>query len=130
MKDASPRAPRSRPTACARIVLPAPVSPVIAFRPGAKPSSAARMRTRFSIRSLRSKGVVVAAEEGRLRQARQEAAALVEPDGDLPTGWKLAEHVPVDEHSHGDVGRAVGDREVEATRDDERTRAERMGRDE
>ena len=30
---ASPRAPSSSPIACARIVLPAPVSPVIAFSP-------------------------------------------------------------------------------------------------
>src|SRR5262249_52091255 len=40
----------------ARIVLPAPVSPVIALRPGAKSSSASRMSTRFSMRSRLSTG--------------------------------------------------------------------------
>ena len=52
--DASARAPSSSPIAWAKIVLPAPVSPVTAFSPGANDSSASRMRTRFSIRSLRS----------------------------------------------------------------------------
>ena len=33
-KPSPPFAPRSRPSACARIVFPAPVSPVIAFSPG------------------------------------------------------------------------------------------------
>jgi hypothetical protein len=37
-----------------RIVVPAPVYPVFAFRPGAKRRSASRMRTRFSIRRARS----------------------------------------------------------------------------
>ena len=37
-----------------KIVLPAPVSPVSATSPGASSRSASRMRTRFSIRSLRS----------------------------------------------------------------------------
>ncbi len=35
-EDASARAPRSSPIACAKIVFPAPVSPVTAFRPGAE----------------------------------------------------------------------------------------------
>ena len=55
----SPFVPSRRPTACARIVLPAPVSPVIAFSPGASSSSASRMSTRFSMRSRRSIGVIV-----------------------------------------------------------------------
>ena len=53
-RTASARAPSSSPIACAKIVLPAPVSPVTAFRPGANASSASRMRTRFSIRRRRS----------------------------------------------------------------------------
>ena len=51
---ASPFAPSSRPTAFVRIVFPAPVSPVIAFRPGASSSSASRMRTRFEMRRVRN----------------------------------------------------------------------------
>ena len=52
--EASPLAPSRSPIACARIVFPAPVSPVIAFSPGPSSSSASRMSTRFSIRSRRS----------------------------------------------------------------------------
>ena len=52
--ESSPFVPSSRPTAWARIVFPAPVSPVIAFRPGESSSSASRISTRFSIRRRRS----------------------------------------------------------------------------
>ena len=51
---ASPGAPSRSPTACARIVLPAPVSPVTALSPGAKARSASRMRTKLSMRRRRS----------------------------------------------------------------------------
>ncbi len=63
--DASARAPSRSPIACAKIVFPAPVSPVTAFRPDANDSSALRIRTRFSIRRLRSM---------RSDSSRQEAA--------------------------------------------------------
>ena len=52
--ETSPRAPSSSPTALERMVLPAPVSPVIAFRPASSSSSASRIRTRFSMRRRRS----------------------------------------------------------------------------
>ena len=61
-------APSRRPIACARIVFPAPVSPVIAVRPAAGVSSPSRTRTRFSMRRLRSKGPAVAGEEGHFGQ--------------------------------------------------------------
>ena len=48
--ESSPFVPSRSPTAWARIVFPAPVSPVIAFRPGASSRSASRMSTRFSMR--------------------------------------------------------------------------------
>ena len=43
--------PNSRSSAWASTVLPAPVSPVMTFRPGARRSSARSMRSRFSTRS-------------------------------------------------------------------------------
>ena len=85
-KPASPFAPSRRPIAWARIVFPAPVSPVIAFSPGPGSRSASRISTRFSIRSLRSKGLPVAAEEGRLGQVREEARLLAEPSDDALAG--------------------------------------------
>src|SRR5204862_6471877 len=83
---ASPFPPSRRPIAWARIVLPAPVSPVIAFRPGASDSSASRIRTRFSIRRLRSKGLAVPVEERHLRQQREQRPPLTQADRRLSTG--------------------------------------------
>src|SRR5580765_208846 len=60
------------------MVLPAPVSPVMTFKPGANGRSARRIRTRFSIRRLRSKGLSVAVEEGHLGQQRQQRAPPTE----------------------------------------------------
>src|SRR5439155_12667010 len=97
MKADSPLAPSSSPTACARIVFPAPVSPVIAFRPGANASSASRIRTRFSIRSLRSKGLAVAAEEGVFGERRELAALLAEAYRHARAGRKRCDRVPVSE---------------------------------
>src|SRR4051794_19842938 len=48
------RPPRSRSSACARTVLPAPVSPVRTLRPGARRSSARSIRRGFSTRSSES----------------------------------------------------------------------------
>ena len=50
--------PISRSSEWARTVLPAPVSPVIAFRPAPSRSSARSISSRFSIRSSRSTGSV------------------------------------------------------------------------
>ena len=66
--------------------MPAPVSPVIAFSPDANGSSASRIRTRFSIRRLRSKGVAVAVEEGHLGEQREQRAPVAEADRGLPSG--------------------------------------------
>ena len=63
--------------------MPAPVSPVITFSPDANGSSASRIRTRFSIRRLRSKGVAVAVEEGHLGEQREQPAPVAEPDRGL-----------------------------------------------
>ena len=75
---ASPLAPSRSPTACVRIVLPAPVSPVIAVRPAPGASSPSRTSTRFSIRRLRSKGPAVAAEERHLGERREQGALLAD----------------------------------------------------
>src|SRR3989442_2631320 len=50
------RPPSSRSSAWARTVLPAPVSPVMAVRPGPRRSSARSISSRFSTRSSRSMG--------------------------------------------------------------------------
>src|SRR5438128_1767121 len=139
MKEASPRAPRRRPIAWARIVLPAPVSPVIAFSPAAKSSSASRISTRLSIRSRRStttmvvaapvgplrpgrswplepwlgrERLAVAAEEGRLGQRRQQAVPIAEADRDRLVVVDLRERMTVDDHAHRHVGSAVPDLEA------------------
>src|SRR5262245_23009023 len=118
---ASPRAPSSRPIACERIVLPAPVSPVMAFSPGASSSSASRMSTRFSMRSLRSKGLAVAMDEGRLRQDGEQRRAVAELNRDVRPRRQLRELVAVDEDGHLDIPRPVGNDDFAAAWDDERT---------
>ena len=55
------RPPISRSSECASTVLPAPVSPVIAFRPAPRRSSARSISSRFSIRSSCSTPPVLAA---------------------------------------------------------------------
>src|SRR5206468_4126168 len=95
---ASPLPPSRSPIACARTVLPAPVSPVIAFRPGANDSSARRIRTRFSIRRLRSKGLAVPVEEGHLGEEGQQRAPLAEPHAGAATGRELPDRHPVGDH--------------------------------
>src|SRR4051812_1856983 len=128
--ESSPFAPSRSPIAWARIVLPAPVSPVIAFSPGASSSSASRMSTRFSIRSLRSKGVSVAPEEGHLRQRREQRPLRAEADEDVVAGGELADRVAVHEQRRAHLGRPVADHDVAAARDDERPRVQRVRRDE
>jgi hypothetical protein len=82
--------------AWARIVFPAPVSPVIAFRPGASSSSASRISTRFSIRSLASKVLLEPLEERRFGRRRQKRRALVQHTREavarleLPKDWPSA----------------------------------------
>src|SRR4029453_4099113 len=95
---ASPFAASKRRIACARIVLPAPVSPVITFSPDANGSSARRIRTRFSIRRLRSKGFAVTVEEGHLGKQREQPASVAEADRGLPSGGELADHHAVGDH--------------------------------
>src|SRR4051794_27317409 len=126
--ESSPFAPSSRPSAWARIVLPAPVSPVIAFSPGAGSSSASRMRTRFSMRSLRTKGLPVPPEEGRLGKGREQAALGAEPHEDAPLGADRTHGMAVDEDRHRAVRRAVHDDEVAAPRHDERAGVQRVRR--
>ena len=57
--DASARPPRTKPTDCVSIVLPAPVSPVTTLRPGARSSSARSIRTRLDTnrRSITARSV-------------------------------------------------------------------------
>ena len=70
--DLRPRpTPVSRSSECASTVLPAPVSPVITFRPSPKRSSARSIRRRFSIRNSRSTGSCLAAAGDQLRPAGQ-----------------------------------------------------------
>ena len=130
---ASPFAPSRRPIACARIVLPAPVSPVITFSPGANASSASRIRTRFSIRRLRSKGLAVAVEEGHLGQQREQARSLAEPRPStaLPAGRELADRRAVGDHLRASTsGVSFRSTTLEPARHDERPRVQRVRRDE
>ena len=53
----------------------------IAFSPAAGASSASRISTRFSMRSLRSEGLPVPPEERRFREDTQQRVLLAEPDG-------------------------------------------------
>src|SRR3954469_20947546 len=60
--------PSNRSSACASTVFPAPVSPVITFRPGSSRSSARSISRRFSTRSSRSmRRVVASAPDGKAR---------------------------------------------------------------
>ena len=91
---ASPRAPRRSPIACAKIVFPAPVSPVTALRPPARSSSASRMRTRFSIRRLRSKALAVTLHEARLGQGGEQRPVGPEAHHHPPAGARIGHTVP------------------------------------
>ena len=128
---ASPRAPSSSPIACARIVFPAPVSPVIAFSPGASASSASRIRTRFSMRRLRSKASCGSGGRRSPRAGSRAGALLADPRdardlraGARPRGARRRAR-------RGDVGRAVpDDRRSRPRGDDERAGVQRVRRDE
>src|SRR5205085_1697144 len=72
----SARPPTSRPTASITIDLPAPVSPVRAFRPGPKAMRAWSITARFEISSSMS------------------TAGSVARGGDPRSWWKSVEHVP------------------------------------
>ena len=63
-------------------------------------------------------------------QRREQRAGGAEADGDPAARRRLAHPVPVHEHGHRDVGRAVPDDDVLAARHDERPRVERVRRDE
>src|SRR5215213_11483132 len=127
---ASPLEPSSSPIAWVRIVLPAPVSPVIAVSPAPGARSPSRTSTRFSIRRLRSKGPAVAAEERHLGQAREERALLPEPGDRAAAGAEVADLVPVDESGRRDIRRPVPDDQLVLARHDERPRVERVRRHE
>src|SRR5688500_6132485 len=107
MAPASPFAPRRSPIAWARIVFPAPVSPVIAVRPVAGDSSPSRTRTRFSMRRLRSKGPAVAGEKRDLGERGEQRALIADAGDGSRTGRQVADPVPVDEHGRMHVRRAV-----------------------
>src|SRR4051794_4978412 len=78
--------PVSRSSEWASTVLPAPVSPVIAFSPAPSRSSARSIRSRFSIRSSRSIGIRFSNAPGPTRR-RFPLAALGGWNG---VGWRGA----------------------------------------
>src|SRR5688500_3069102 len=115
-----------RSSECASTVLPAPVSPVIAFRPDPRRSSARSIRRRFSIRSSSSIAKEIAAEpDGFVRRlvlgAAGQAAELLadaavevgsgelrepadvgaEPDLDLVARREVADMLAVDHQVDG-----------------------------
>src|SRR4029453_18411074 len=125
---ASPLAPSSSPIACARIVLPAPVSPVITFSPGPKDSSASLMSTRFSMRRLRSKRLAVAVEERHLWQQREQRALFSEPHGRLAVCAEVAPGDPVRDHLPELALADVLHGQLQPARNHERARMQRVRR--
>src|SRR4051812_20988142 len=110
--------PRSRSSACARTVFPAPVSPVMALRPGSRRSSARSISRRFSTlsslsmraeshgrrtektnrRSLVGEAAELVPEavvERRSRDLRQQHLAVLERDVHLAPWLEIGHGAPV-----------------------------------
>ena len=79
---------------------------------------------------LGGEALAVPAHEGRVRQGCEERAGGAQAHGDPASRRGLPDPVPVHEHGHRHLGRAVPDDDVLAARDDERPRVERVRRDE
>ena len=85
------RLPRSRPSASTRMLLPAPVSPVITVSPGPKESSSSSMRAKPEMRSKLSTRALSATPASPLQQVLRGERLLAAATAALAPGELLAE---------------------------------------
>src|SRR3954452_1143784 len=92
--------PRSRSSACARTVFPAPVSPVMTFSPASRRSSARSIRSRFStLSSVSMRGRVASGPDGKTerlfaRRKRRDGARAPVPFAPMATRGQWLDSVP------------------------------------